>query len=99
MAAPGDHRVHLTHGGLDRSYLLHLPPVSGPLPLVMMLHGAGGSADFAAAETGWSDLADRAGFAVVYPEGVPVRPARAPKVLTHPHERNDGAARPPRTHA
>jgi polyhydroxybutyrate depolymerase len=86
-------RVFLSHGGLDRSYLVHLPPTSGPWPLVMMLHGAGGSAEFAAEETGWSRLADSAGFAVVYPEGVPVKPHKAPKFLTNPQEWNDGSGR------
>jgi polyhydroxybutyrate depolymerase len=59
----------------------------------MMLHGAGGSADFAAEETGWSKLADQQRFAVVYPEGVPVRPEKKAKFLTNPHEWNDGSGR------
>jgi polyhydroxybutyrate depolymerase len=59
----------------------------------MMLHGAGGSAEFAAEETGWSRLADVAGFAVVYPEGVSVNPHRPPKFLTNPQEWNDGSGR------
>src|SRR5262245_1071881 len=93
MAPAGDHRVLLSQDGLDRSYVLHLPRSPGPLPLVMMIHGAGGSAEFAADETGWSSLADREGFAVVYPEGVPVRPPKAPKFLTNPQEWNDGSGR------
>ena len=91
--APSDHRIHLAHGGLVRSYLLHVPPAPDPLSLVMMVHGAGGSADFAADETGWSLLADAKGFAVVYPEGLPVRPHKAPKFLTNPQEWNDGSGR------
>lgn len=59
----------------------------------MMLHGAGGSAEFAADETRWSHLADSAGFAVVYPEGIAVRPDRPPKFLTNPQEWNDGSGR------
>src|SRR3954469_13705971 len=90
---PGDHRVSLPHGGLDRSYLLHVPTNPGPLPLVMMLHGAGGSAEFAADETGWSRLADVERFAVVYPEGGPVKPHKAPKFLTNPQEWNDVSGR------
>jgi polyhydroxybutyrate depolymerase len=86
-------RVLVTHGGLDRSYLLHVPPTAGPVPVVMMLHGAGGSAEFAADETGWSELADREGFAVVYPEGVPARPGKVPKFLTNPQEWTDGSGR------
>lgn len=59
----------------------------------MMLHGAGGDGEFAARETGWSDLADSEGFAVVYPEGVPVRRDKAPKFLTNPLEWTDGSGR------
>jgi polyhydroxybutyrate depolymerase len=59
----------------------------------MMLHGAGGSADFAADETGWSRLAEAERFAVVYPEGLPVKPHKAPKFLTNPQEWNDGSGR------
>jgi polyhydroxybutyrate depolymerase len=74
-----------------RSYLLHAPPTAGALPLAIMLHGAGGSAGFATAETGWSELADAEGFAVVYPEGVAVRPDKPAKFLTNPQEWNDGS--------
>jgi polyhydroxybutyrate depolymerase len=59
----------------------------------MMIHGAGGSADFAVEETGWSQLADSEGFAVLYPEGWPARKERAPKFLTNPQEWNDGSGR------
>jgi polyhydroxybutyrate depolymerase len=59
----------------------------------MMLHGAGGSADFATRETGWSRLAEREGFAVVYPEGMAQRPEKTPKFLTNPQQWNDGSGR------
>lgn len=59
----------------------------------MMLHGAGGSAELAAVETGWSRLAAAEGFAVVYPEGLAVRPEKKPKFLTNPQEWNDGSSR------
>jgi len=58
-----------------------------------MLHGAGGSADFAAEETGWSELADTERFAVAYPDALPVRRGKAPKFLTNPQEWNDGSGR------
>ena len=89
----GSHRHRLPFGGLDRSYILHRPAVKGPTPLVMMLHGAGGSALFAVVETGWSDLADEQGFTVVYPEGIAVRPEKKTKFLTNPQEWNDGSGR------
>jgi poly(hydroxyalkanoate) depolymerase family esterase len=40
-------------------------------PLVVVLHGGGQSADEYDQGTGWSSLADRLGFAVVYPEQQP----------------------------
>src|SRR5262245_49254155 len=88
----GDHRVCIPHEGFRRSFLLHVPPRTGPVPLVM-IHGAGGSADFAAEETGWSQLADPEGFAVAYPEGLPARGDRTAKFLTNPQEWNDGSGR------
>jgi polyhydroxybutyrate depolymerase len=91
--APGSHRYRLPHEGFDRSFVLHRPPVAGPTPLMMMLHGAGGSALFAVEETGWSDLADEQGFTVVYPEGIAARPEKKAKFLTNPQEWNDGSGR------
>ncbi|HKB02401.1 MAG TPA: PHB depolymerase family esterase [Gemmataceae bacterium] len=72
---------------------MHVPPVAGPMPLVVMLHGAGGSAEFAVEETGWSRLAEQEGFAVAYPEGLPVRADQVPKFLTNPQEWTDGSGR------
>lgn len=68
---PGDHSRILTINGEARSYVLHLPPIEykRPLPLVLMLHGAGGSAAHIAAATGLSRKADEAGFAVAYANG------------------------------
>jgi polyhydroxybutyrate depolymerase len=86
-------RVSLVHDGLARSYLLHTPPSDDQLPLVIMLHGAGASAEFAAKETGWLQLADAERFAVVYPEGLAIRPEKNSKFLTNPQEWNDGSGR------
>ena len=68
---PGQAR-RLTHGGLERSYRLALPdPLpQGPLPLVLVLHGGGGTAERTERYTGFNRLAQRDGFAVVYPQGV-----------------------------
>lgn len=68
----------------DRSYLLFAPP-PGPTapPLVVVLHGAGGTAAWADDETGWSAAAARHGFAVALPDALPPDPAKPPKFLTN----------------
>lgn len=67
-----DEFVSLEHGGRTRRYLLHVPPGAEKalkLPLMVVLHGGGGSGEQAAESTGYSALADRHGFVVAYPDG------------------------------
>lgn len=59
--------------GRRRSYRLHIPDgavAEGPVPLVLIFHGGGSTARGMERESGFSELADRAGFIAVYPEGV-----------------------------
>lgn len=63
----------LTHDGIKRTYLMHLPATYNdgdqPLPLVIALHGGGGSgAQFEKASM-LSEKADKENFIVVYPDG------------------------------
>ncbi len=76
---PGDHSCTLKVDGTRRRYLVHLPPAwesRRPLPVVVMLPGAGGTARWTMNETGWGDKADAEGFLVVCPEGTPADPTR-----------------------
>ncbi|HKC05523.1 MAG TPA: PHB depolymerase family esterase [Methylomirabilota bacterium] len=59
-------------GGLTRTYLLHVPPSlpAGPVPLVLVFHGGGGNGIGTERLTRFSELADREGLLVAYPEGV-----------------------------
>ena len=60
-------------GGVARTYLVHVPPrapASGGYPIVLLLHGAGGSGRRIAAHTGMDRIADREGFIAVYPDGL-----------------------------
>jgi polyhydroxybutyrate depolymerase len=70
---PGDSLRTIAVGTSSRSYLLHVPSSyrSGrSTPLVLVFHAGGGRAAGIAPHTGFSRLADRAGFVVAYPEGV-----------------------------
>lgn len=71
---PGTTVHPLQVNGVERAYRLHLPPAarrSGPLPLVLNFHGLGSSAARQETISGFSPLADRHGFAVVYPQALP----------------------------
>jgi polyhydroxybutyrate depolymerase len=71
-AGARDERKTLTHDGRERSYIVHLPPQYDgrtPMPVVINLHGGGGSGALAARMTGMSAKADAEGFIVVYPNG------------------------------
>lgn len=67
-----DTSINLTYGGRDRRYYLHLPPQAAKapsLPLVLMLHADGDSGEQVARTTGFTDVADREGFIVAFPDG------------------------------
>jgi polyhydroxybutyrate depolymerase len=60
-------------GTVERSYLLHLPPHlprDGSAALILAFHGRGGDGAGMERLTRFSDLADRDGFAVAYPDGL-----------------------------
>ena len=59
--------------GVERTYRLHVPPGlprDGTAALVLAFHGGGGDGARMEHLTGFSALADRAGFAVAYPDGI-----------------------------
>jgi polyhydroxybutyrate depolymerase len=69
---PGTVRIDLSYDGLDRSYLVHLPPqaVEGePLAVVVNFHGGGGNASGHRDYTGMDSAADASGYIAVYPDG------------------------------
>ncbi|GFZ82618.1 esterase [Elstera cyanobacteriorum] len=71
---PGDYRGALTVQGMERAYLLHVPPAAkqgAALPLVIALHGGGGDMERMARDDlfGLISKADRAGFVVAFPNG------------------------------
>ena len=69
---PGDHTRTLKVGGLDRSYVVHVPKSydgTRPFPVVLVFHGGASNAKQWAPFCGLSETADRAGFIAVYPNG------------------------------
>lgn len=59
------------HNGYNRPYRLYRPAHLSPHPaVVFMLGGITSTAESTSQEYGWTDLADRSGFIVVFPEPV-----------------------------
>lgn len=73
-AAPaGNQNITVLVGAQKRTCLVHLPPVydgQRPLPLVIAIHGSGGTGSGMANTTGFSLLADKEGFIAAYPDGM-----------------------------
>lgn len=65
----------MTAGGLERTYLIHIPPsydLSKSVPLLIALHGGGGTGQNMVKLTrgGFDKISDAKGFIVVYPNGI-----------------------------
>ncbi len=62
----------ITVDGRKRTYFVHLPPRYDhrtPTPVVLVLHGAGGSPEGVERVSGMSEKADKENFIAVYPRG------------------------------
>jgi len=82
--------------GLERTYIVHVPPSYDSrtqLPLVIMLHGGGGTAKAAIWETGWTEKADKAGFLAVFPNAMARDPSSRSSFAKNPQLWNDGSNR------
>jgi polyhydroxybutyrate depolymerase len=70
--ASGEHTFTLSFGGLEREYVLHIPPGydhSQPAALVLAYHGYNLNASEMMRISGFSTLADAENFLVAYPQG------------------------------
>lgn len=77
--APGDHQLSLTHGGRNRTFIVHMPPRRAPegrLAVVLNFHGGGGKAEAQKSYSRMDAVADREGFLAVYPDGTGRLPDR-----------------------
>ena len=75
ITAPGDYRYSLEHGGRTRLYRVHVPPgyrSDTPAPLLVSLHGGGGSMDYMARDENYGQFshAARSGQVLVFPNGI-----------------------------
>ncbi|MBN2378959.1 T9SS type A sorting domain-containing protein [candidate division WOR-3 bacterium] len=72
ITSGADIEASFMHDGRIRSYILHVPPSytgDDSIPLVINLHGGGGSASQQASFSLMNPKADAEGFLVCYPEG------------------------------
>ncbi len=70
---------YFQYDGIERTYLLHVPDTyvsTGSYALVVVLHGGGGNAAAIEETTRFSEVAEREGFIVVYPNGTGRFPRR-----------------------
>jgi polyhydroxybutyrate depolymerase len=69
-------KFYLDVEGILRYYYLYIPPGIGDrvgVPLVILLHGAGGNPRTVRNLTGMNELAEQEGFIVAYPQGTGVK--------------------------
>ena len=71
MAAKENKFYNLQVNGKTRSYLLYVPNnVRDSTPLVISLHGAGGTVTTTSHDPDFNSIADKDGFIVAYPQGL-----------------------------
>jgi len=72
-SSTNDFTYTVKHGGMDREFIVHVPPSYNPqkpIPIVFAFHGGGGVMDYLANERyGFKSKADKSGFIVVFPNG------------------------------
>ena len=92
LAELNKHKIHI--GDLRRSYYVHVPLTGDKqtlMPVVIMLHGAGGSSLNAAMHYGWPEKADKEGFLAVFPEAMRLQPGQPAHFQSNPCVWNDGS--------
>jgi polyhydroxybutyrate depolymerase len=93
---PGRHNLTIDAAGHTWRYTVQVPKGldrDRRVPLVLILHGSGGTGPMYLDRCGWAEKADREGFVAVAPTGLPPRPQRIANSITNPHIWNTGQVR------
>jgi polyhydroxybutyrate depolymerase len=89
----------LVSGGLTRTFAVATPQgLTAPAPLVLLLHGAGGSGENALQHYRWDREASAQGFVAAAPDAMPAFLDRTANFLSNPRYWNDGSDRGPPAH-
>ena len=94
--SPGTYRLVLEDQNRERTALVRVPRgyrAGEHPPLLIVLHGAGGSGEHVLRNDGWERTADEAGYLLVAPDGLPARMNAEPNLLTNPRLWNSGQLR------
>jgi polyhydroxybutyrate depolymerase len=94
---PGSHHLRLQLAGLERHVLIYVPAgmPADAWPVVLMLHGAGGTSQWMLLETRWDEEAEREKFVVVLPDATLPQPDMPLQFFKNPQVWNDGSGLPP----
>jgi len=98
LAAGTTQQCSLNAQGLTRRYWLYLPSSykqGVKFPLLIMLHGGGGTGKGAMTETDWTATAEKQGFIVAFPDAVPRDPGKPSSFRNNAQAWNDGSGRFP----
>jgi len=93
----GNQDITIQAAGYTWHCSVHVPAgydKSKPVPLVLILHGAGGNGLLYLTKCGWGTKSDEAGFIAAAPDGLPAKPTQPVNFLTNPNLWNDGQLRP-----
>jgi len=96
ISRPGKHRFRVQTDDGERIHIVHLPEQydgTTPIPMVMVLHGGGGSARFAYRVHQWPELSNRETCLIVFPEATLEDPARPASIRDNLRLWNDGSQR------